>query len=621
MQQFVSKHWVNIVSFLLVLLVFNVPFYKYPIIPHSGDSMQSLDPSWQIMLNHALLHKYVWGKDIVYTYGPLGFLETRVSYGIPSYVFILFDLFVIVNLFIVFKSYINNASQKWLAVFLLFCLCIVYTMSGSTPWLLMFFIVYWMRRLYDHPNILNYVILVCCISLALFMKLNTGLISIFLFGALQVLMLLQKKIKLLNAGLYVGASAIIILLLAWLLNVSLYGYFIAAAEIVKGYVGVMSIESDKYKVVEMKINILAVVLMMLYGWIVINAVRHKKYEHIFFAGVACIFIVLLRKQAISRNDWGHYLEFFSSSSLILFTGVFTVDAGLQKWLLRFTGMYILLLMLFDARMRTPLVLAKSKIEPKLSYISGIAQYNNKPEEKNSRKIPLNVLLQLKGHTVDVFPWDAACAIENKLTYTPRPMFQSIGAFTEKLQLVNENHLYTKPSDYLLYEYATIDGRYAFFDDCRANIFIANNYKVADSFLMGDRQVLLLKRNGTNPVATKFDTIKTESYAISDKVFIQGSDFIKIKISENNKGRLNTFLNRAQEIKLVMTLDDGSAKTYKTSAEMLQAGMFVAAFIDGNTSFTAYINKGIKRKITSLSLSCHTDYFVKNIEVIRYNISK
>jgi hypothetical protein len=57
--------------FLLPLIYF-IPFPIF-FAPSTG-----LDPSWRISLNMAIDKGLIFGKDIVFTYGPLGYLETRI---------------------------------------------------------------------------------------------------------------------------------------------------------------------------------------------------------------------------------------------------------------------------------------------------------------------------------------------------------------------------------------------------------------------------------------------------------------------------------------------------------------------------------------------------------------
>ena len=44
---------------------------------HSVPSQPGLDPSWNAALNMGVVHGLAWGRDLVFTYGPLGFLATR----------------------------------------------------------------------------------------------------------------------------------------------------------------------------------------------------------------------------------------------------------------------------------------------------------------------------------------------------------------------------------------------------------------------------------------------------------------------------------------------------------------------------------------------------------------
>lgn len=614
MQKLLSKYWIGIVATILVLLVFNVDFFKYPLLSDSGDPMHSLDPSWQMMLNYALKHHYVWGKEIIYTYGPLGFLETRVAYGISPVIFLFFDVFVLLNLFLIFRSYIMSADIKWLAICLLFAFSMLYTMSGSTPWMLLFFMLYWMRRVYDKPVISHYAVLFVCITISLFIKLNTGLVGVVLFSALLLLMLVQRKIKIVAGIAAFAALAIIIFSVATLLNVSLSGYFIAASEIIKGYVNVMSIEGDKYRVVEMKINMLACLFIAYCVLISLFGIRQKKYENIFFAGVALLFIVLLRKQAISRNDWGHYLEFFSSSSLILFAGLFTFDAKKQKWWLWGSAVYIMLLVAFDARMRAPMAVVSSKLIPKKDYVAGVFNYKSKGNQADKRLLPLAITDQLKGHTVDIFPWDAACIIENNLHYKPRPMFQSFCSITEYLQTTNEKHMQSSPPDYILYDYAAIDGRYPMFDDGRAQLFVAHNYSVADTFIMNERWMLLFKKKNSNFSTVSPKIIKTAEYNFGDIVQVDTFSFLKIEVANNTKGKIKTIISRAPELRIKFLLEDGTEKDYKTSADLLKAGIFVGGYIDDNRAFYTYVNKQSLPKIKAISIYSNGNYFADKMTI-------
>src|ERR1041384_5686999 len=90
------------IAAVMSLQMLTVPFAVYPTLVNTGPTWLGIDDSWAMTLNDALLKNREWGEDIIYTYGPLGFLATRIGLGISRYFFLLFDIFITINFFFVF---------------------------------------------------------------------------------------------------------------------------------------------------------------------------------------------------------------------------------------------------------------------------------------------------------------------------------------------------------------------------------------------------------------------------------------------------------------------------------------------------------------------------------------
>src|SRR5687768_11213182 len=58
-------------------LLFPTVFFVSGQAPPSSE----LDPSWQLLLGYALTHSLEFGREIILTYGPLGFITTRHGLG------------------------------------------------------------------------------------------------------------------------------------------------------------------------------------------------------------------------------------------------------------------------------------------------------------------------------------------------------------------------------------------------------------------------------------------------------------------------------------------------------------------------------------------------------------
>jgi len=595
-----NRLWTLIVPALQVLLIFNVRFINYPALADSGDPIHGLDPSWQMMLTYALKHKLVWGKDIVYTYGPLGFLETRVAYGISPVWLLLFDCFVVFNLFSIFRSYLKQAPNKWIAAALLAALGFIYTMDGSTPWLLLFFILYRMRLVYDKGKVTDVALLIATIVLCLYMKLNTGLVSVVVFAVLVGLMMAQKRVAVLKGAAWFGSLIATIFVTSLLWHVSLADYVKGALEIVNGYVDIMSLSGNAYAVAEKKIDILFLLMGAAYLVISIISIRKKRWDNIFFAAAAILFLFLLRKQAITRNDWGHYLEYFSASSLVLFSGGVLLEGQLAKYATTYTALYILILAAFDARMRAPVPLVMSKVQSKKVYLSGFTLSGKDYHQADKRKLSANVLSKIGNKTVDVFPWDAAFVLENKLNYTSRPVFQSFSAYTPYLAELNYQYYLQHAPAFVLYDYASIDDRYPFADDCMTQLFVMNNYKLADSFYSNGRYMLLLERKSVSQNLT-VNVSKTEAVKSGSIIDASDTKLVKMDIKPTASAKLAQLLKRQQPVYVTLYLSGRDSVRHKTSALQLASGIYTERYILDVHTITGWLSGQEGQRIIKLKV--------------------
>ena len=71
-----GKGWVRIAEGIILTLALGLSLMGYPGPPNAG-----LDGSWQEMLVHAHGAGLQFGKDIIFTWGPWGFLGTHFHLG------------------------------------------------------------------------------------------------------------------------------------------------------------------------------------------------------------------------------------------------------------------------------------------------------------------------------------------------------------------------------------------------------------------------------------------------------------------------------------------------------------------------------------------------------------
>lgn len=71
-----SQRWPSFLAQAGLWLVVWLSLLKLPAPPSSG-----LDPSWRMVIGYALGHGMQWGTDLVFTYGPLGYLLAATNHG------------------------------------------------------------------------------------------------------------------------------------------------------------------------------------------------------------------------------------------------------------------------------------------------------------------------------------------------------------------------------------------------------------------------------------------------------------------------------------------------------------------------------------------------------------
>jgi len=592
---------------LFAVLMASTPFAINNYLVDKGPSWLGLDVSWKMTLDYAFVKYCVWGKDIVYTYGPLANLSTRTGQGIPAWVMVLFDVFLVLNFYFVFFDFIKNNANKPLAAAILICLALLVNpcFGSDTSWVLLFFIIYWMIKTFDEPRPLYLAIVITLTILAFYIKMNTGLIGMVLLCGHFINLLIAKKLTIINLFGWFAWFIVLIMLSARLLNVSVLGYITGSLEIIKGYNDIMYLD-ESHTVLETALYLLFLAMLALLIYSLWRQVAAKKYNQIIYTIAGIIFIFLLQKQAVLRNDAQHLYEFFSFAPLVLLCN-FTIGSD-QKSTLKYSLIILIFALGFVLYNRGLAYSLSSRITAPFSYIKQV-EYNPAAHvsQPGKRYIPQPVLDIIGNKTVDVFPWDSEYAIENKLNYKPRPVFQSFSAYTEGLEKINYDYFVKQAPDFLIYDYDAIDNRYPFNDESLVNLFILRNYTLADTFTSNQRQRLVLQRKDkTAPL--QFKHLKRLELSLADTIPVTNFNFIKLNVQYNLPGKIKAFVNKPPHVQISYMRADGKWFTYKTSPELLKTGLYISCLITNDDEYLALFKGKPTAVIKKIKLIVNGSFF-------------
>jgi hypothetical protein len=364
---------------------------------------------------------------------------------------------------------------------------------------------------------------------------------------------------------------------------------------------------ESHTVIEIALCLLFVAMLALFLYNLWRQVTAKKYYQIIYTIAGIIFIFLLQKQAVLRNDVQHLYEYFSFAPLILLCN-FTAGND-QKSTLKYSLIIVLFALGFVLYNRGVAYSLSRRVAAPVTYIKQVVDY--KPaahiNQPGKRYVPQRVLDIIGNNTVDVFPWDSEYAIENKLNYKPRPVFQSFSAYTEGLEKINYDYFVKLAPDFLIYDYDAIDNRYPFNDESLVNLFILRNYTLADTFASNRRQRLLLQRKDkTAPL--QFKHIKRFEFSLADTIPVTNFNFIKLDIQYNLPGKIKAFVNKPPYVQISYMREDGKWFTYKTSPELLKMGLYVGCLVTNDDEYLALLNGKPAAAIKKIKLIVNGSFF-------------
>lgn len=621
-EKFTHKRIWLLISFFFAIATLPTSFNLTPLLADKGPTWYGIDSSWAFTLNFAIFKNWVWGKDIVYTYGPLGFLATRIGYHIPALSFIIFDAFLVANFFIVFNDFLSKSKDKFLALlFIIFNILLIriHTQVG-VAWIILFFNCFWLNKAAEKFRFNLYIYIAILTTASFYLKLNTGLIGIVLFVSLLLFLNFLREITFKQTLSVLFLPFVFILALSFPFHVNLPGYLSGAGEHIKGYQEIMGLSSDVSGWTDgMTVIFGGMILLLIYYFIFL--VKQKKYSNLLHISISAIYIFVLRKQAVIRSDEQHMMEFFAYAPLILLiqNRSFT-SPGLQIRHLKISLLIALsCLLLKSSRITVSEVLLSIFQTPK-NYVNSFRNRNSIDYfgQANKRYIPERILTAINHHTVDIFPWDIQYLLQNKLNYQPRPVLQSFSAYTPNLQKLNLEFYRQHPPEFIIYDYDAIDNRNQFNDECALSLFIIKNYQIADTFYSNERWRLLLKKK--KQLSTVIYTrIKVEKINLNHNIKLPfNCSFVKVFVNHTSLGKLRNLLDKLPLVQLSYKAENGAWRSHRNSSELLKAGAFTGKFITDNYDFAQLFSEPESLKnITELVVNGDLRYFEPLVQIEYY----
>lgn len=555
-----------------------------------------LDPSWSAVLSWAFANGAQFGKQVVFTYGPLGFLYPSASSHPATYPLFLAGQALIALL----AAYpiAALATRMRLAAYV----PILATWAFWWPWLqgdalwFMYFATGAVlltnvppgageRPLWPHAVAIG--IGSASFALVKFSLFPLSIVFVFLM-ALAAGSRRDPRLALALVGSYCG-TVLLLWLSAGQALANLPAYVRNSLEVATGYGSAMGL--DPAPLVDLIGTSMALIAL---GWLLVQALLRRRQPHLALGLVAQACVAFFGwKAGFTRADPIHI-----AWSLPVLCAALPLGLGLVRSvnpeslhrpdfvLAAINGALAIVLIdgsYADAwRNRMAVVL---ETIPGYLHAPRLIDRQARDWEDTRQRFQLPETMRLVGRgSVDVVSWEQGVVLLNGLNYQPRPVFQSYSAYTPRLAALNQTY-FTSPHrpDWVLLKVQSIDGRLPAGEDGTALLTILATYQ-----LRAREHGYLLMSNLAEPARGRevAQALAMETGAINEWIEVplprDGEGIVaRLETDSSLQGRMRGFFWRGAELSIDLMMENGEVRGYRLIPGATETGFLLSPLVDSN----------------------------------------
>ena len=591
-----------------------------------------LDSSWRMTLGYALQHGWQFGRDIVFTYGPLGYVLAPTNSG---------------------TLYVPQLAWQ-IGANLLFALAIWGLGRRLTGWRQAVYYVYFFVFGVGYVDAVHMIVIVL-FSLALtrdrflanrgltaltalalgimsLVKFTNLLLAGFALACLLALHLWRRRPA--TAGLIGGAFALAFLGGWAALGQSLANlpaYVATSLSVSNGYVEAMGLEESTGMLL-WGLGA-AGTLAAYYGLSLVTAADRPRVAAITLIAAAASF--LNWKHGFVRAD-GHVLAHFFLS--LFFVSAYPVLLQDEPAFRRTKGVLLAACAAcclggIWANSPPTIIWAPNTLNARLvENAHALGQVRDFPATARAEYTRLAKTYALTGiktlirdQTVDILGNEQAYALFNGFNFRNRPTLQGYAAYNQHLEQLNADFYASgRAPEFVLQKINrnTIDDHLPAIEDALAVRYLYHHY----SFLMEEQEFLLWRRQAPNPALDQKTLLRSEVIRFGDTVTApdlgDSPVWCEVEIAPSLLGRLRTFFYKPPEIRFDVTDGGGNPATFRMVRERARAGFLIYPHITSNYNVVKYQEGEPGPRIarfTPLMPPGQRKYFGRDIQVRFYQL--
>lgn len=591
----------------LLFLLLTTVIFSFPNKP-SFD----LDASWRMALSQFFIDGLQFGQDVVFTYGPLGFVMGKTYSGLLFWSLLTWQLFAALS-FAAFLMLWGERLAGWPRI--LFYAFFVLFAAGYDDALYMLMIALMgleLVRRSGQPWRGSSALLVAWLALLSTLKFtNLTLASCIIVVTTALALWHHRRGEAIRITAWYGGAFLVVWMLCRQSPLNIPAYLANSWFISQGYQEAMGITGPDKPFWTGLVVVTILLIYLTHYWLT----QKERPRATAYSAILVALLYLGWKHGFIRAD-GHMIGFFYSALLAIVTypillGDNQPTAHWPRWALVGAG----LLCLIGIRDTLPRVvdsafdICQRRIWKNIGSAVQPSSIRAEYDTALTRELALYSLPQIKKtvgqQSVDVLGHDQATAIYNKFNYRARPVFQSYSVYTPELAQLNANfYASERAPDFVLLKVNSIDQRLAAMDDSAVLNILAQRY----AYLLSENGFQLWQKNpgAFNSAAAAPRLLMSQKLSIGEPWTIQNYNpqplWLTIDLRPSLLGRLRTFFYKPPFIQLVVQDTNNNISRYRMPAPMGRAGFIINPIIDDLMAYIRFTGGKPDRLIRQISLS-------------------
>jgi hypothetical protein len=603
-----------------LFLIF-LAFLSISILAPISYTTVGLDASWTQAILMITEQSKIFGRDFVFTYGPLGYLNFRIlPNGASIFPILLIDLITIGHfLFLVRLSFEKFDRKFWLIPALVSLVILLpWGFFADFSFTFFYYFIFWILYSYYWNDMRATWAALAIAILLFFVKVNISLIVCFLFVLNSIILVLNQKSSLklvlfqnilLLIGIYVGSI---------FLRVDLVNYIRYTIPMIDGYQDSMStiiISNNDFRV----FFLAEVAVLLVFVWqVFIMRKSAKSLIYVYF--LLAILLFLSFKQAhtaISKpNLFGFFLLLPMINGLLF---LFIPKQYIGKFGIGFLSVLLLHLASIqyirfsDGGYSAAGYLANFRpiqLNP-FDFAKKFADYDYANNFKNAPlQLPKHIKDKIGAKSVDILQSDIAYVFFNQLNYNPRPIIQSYSAYSKDLMRLNgSKYASASAPDFVFFKLESFREQHPMWIDTDVNFALLANYVLEEQITVGTDTLLLLKKNGSAKPVEKF-TLQIDKIALDRFIRIPEKSFpyrMTADLPYSFLGKVSRFLFQPPFLYCTLFYADGTQKEVRVVNNILAGGVMVNKSVFTQKDLYDFFKYKGERNVSLIGLKFHTRF--------------